>query len=348
MLQALTIVLERCMEASPREANFLRSGSDIVDTWLSEYLKGRWHRSRFPLWGKTTLDELVRLEKSLIERSRNELNGHEHMKQSNTSAVVHDFFVSYTSPDLDWARWIAWTLEEAGYSVVLQDWDFRPGENFVLRMDDAAKRTRSTIAVLSNAYLASAFPQPEWAVAFSSDPKSGKKRLIPIKVRECKPEGLLGQVIYINLVGLSEQDARMALLGGLTDRGKPALAPEFPVGNILYPGPSQRSDGVLVQRSFSEHQVVTPVVASAQASKILSLQGRLHLIQTLNAIPPETFNMLVFVLDPPPGIIAPMPAPQGQRSGQLLSWAESPGGCTLSVIKDILEQILHPSTIESS
>ena len=53
--------------------------------------------------------------------------------------AVKDFFVSYNKADRDWAEWIAWTLEEAGYSVVIQAWDFRAGGNFVLEMHKAAK-----------------------------------------------------------------------------------------------------------------------------------------------------------------------------------------------------------------
>src|SRR5262249_34668973 len=157
----------------------------------------------------------------------------------------------YTKPDLEWACWIAWKLEEAGYSVVMQDWDFRPGENFVLRMHDASKHTRATIAIFSDAYLSSAFTQPEWAVAFANDPKSGKKRLIPIKVGDCRPEGLLSQIIYINLVGLGEQDAAMALLGGLKDRGKPAESPSFPAARHPYPGDQAASAEVAAGPSFA-------------------------------------------------------------------------------------------------
>ncbi len=36
------------------------------------------------------------------------------------------FFVSYNGRDKHWAEWIAWILEEAGYSVIIQAWDFRP------------------------------------------------------------------------------------------------------------------------------------------------------------------------------------------------------------------------------
>jgi hypothetical protein len=36
-----------------------------------------------------------------------------------------DFFVSFNRADRAWATWIAWMLEEAGYSVFFQDWDFK-------------------------------------------------------------------------------------------------------------------------------------------------------------------------------------------------------------------------------
>src|SRR5271165_7200430 len=63
-----------------------------------------------------------------------------------------DFFISYTKADQPWAEWIAWKLEEAGYSTVIQAWDFRPGANFVLEMQNAATVANRTIAVLSQKY----------------------------------------------------------------------------------------------------------------------------------------------------------------------------------------------------
>jgi TIR domain-containing protein len=40
---------------------------------------------------------------------------------------VPDFFISYNRQDRIWAEWIAWTLEKAGFTTILQAWDFRPG-----------------------------------------------------------------------------------------------------------------------------------------------------------------------------------------------------------------------------
>ena len=58
-----------------------------------------------------------------------------------------DFFVSFNQADRAWATWIAWVLEEAGYSVFFQDWDFRG--NFVEQMHQAQPGSRRTLAVLS-------------------------------------------------------------------------------------------------------------------------------------------------------------------------------------------------------
>src|SRR4051812_38492869 len=53
-----------------------------------------------------------------------------------------DFFVSFNQADRAWATWIAWVLEEAGYSVFFQDWDFRG--NFVLYSDRQKTRKKQT------------------------------------------------------------------------------------------------------------------------------------------------------------------------------------------------------------
>lgn len=140
-----------------------------------------------------------------------------------------DFFISYTKADLAWAEWIAWHLEAAGYTTVIQAWDFRPGSNFVLEMDKASKQAEQTVAVLSPSYLDAAYTHPEWASAFALDPKGEKSLLLPVRVLDCELRGLLAQVIYIDLVGLGEDDARSRLLAQVRrGRSKPQLKPVFP------------------------------------------------------------------------------------------------------------------------
>jgi tetratricopeptide (TPR) repeat protein len=139
-----------------------------------------------------------------------------------------DFFISYNKADKAWAEWIAWELETEAYTCVIQAWDFRPGGNFVLEMNTAAKLASRTIAVLLPDYLTSQFAQPEWAAAFAQDPTGAKGILVPVRVRKCEPEGLLGPIIYLDLVGLDEVSARETLIAGLKKRAKPSSSPGFP------------------------------------------------------------------------------------------------------------------------
>src|SRR6185503_18273994 len=76
--------------------------------------------------------------------------------------VVKNFFVSYNGKDKAWAEWIAYQLEEAGYSTVIQAWDFQAGGNFVLEMQKATAEAERTIAVLSQNYLDAEYTHPEW------------------------------------------------------------------------------------------------------------------------------------------------------------------------------------------
>ena len=140
-----------------------------------------------------------------------------------------DYFISYTSPDKAWAEWIGWVLEETGAKVVLQAWDFGAGSNFVLEMQRAAKAADRTIAILSAAYLRSHFAAPEWAAAFAQDPEGLKRKLVPVRVEDCAPEGLLKAIVYVDLVGLDAAAARRELLDRLNaKRRKPTTAPPFP------------------------------------------------------------------------------------------------------------------------
>jgi len=152
-------------------------------------------------------------------------------KPDTTTNSSNDFFISYNGADKVWAEWIAWQLEEAGFSTILQAWDFRPGANFVLQMQEVSEKAERTIAVLSHDYLNAVYTHPEWAAAFRRDPQGTKGILVPAMVRDCRQEleGLWPQIIYINLVGLSEQATRKALLEGINrGRNKPKTPPAFP------------------------------------------------------------------------------------------------------------------------
>jgi hypothetical protein len=193
----------------------------------------------------------------------------------------HDFFISYTKADLTWAEWIAWQLEEAGFKTVLQAWDFRPGSNFVFEMQKAAQKALRTVMVLSPDYLKSLYTQPEWTAAFAKDPTGEKGILVPVRVRHCDLEGMLPQIIYIDLVELKEEAAREALLKGI-ERGrlKPATPPDFPTTGMRtveklpqFPGTQRRTNNILKYGAVLTIILIIPTVSLDVISLVASSCG---------------------------------------------------------------------------
>jgi hypothetical protein len=125
-----------------------------------------------------------------------------------------DFFVSYTGADRAWAEWVAWQLEQAGYQVTIQAWDFEPGDNFVARMRDALEQADRTLALISAAYLASPYCTDEWTGAFLHDP-DGRNRLLQVRIEDCEVPRLLRAQVHVDLVGLPREQARARLLAGV-------------------------------------------------------------------------------------------------------------------------------------
>jgi hypothetical protein len=107
---------------------------------------------------------------------------------------------------------------------------FMQQHHFVLEMQEATAVASRTIAILSPDYLAAEYTQPEWASAFRKDPTSQARSLVPVRVRECILEGMLASIVYIDLVGVSdERQARLILLDGLHPRrAKPNSPPSYP------------------------------------------------------------------------------------------------------------------------
>jgi hypothetical protein len=143
-----------------------------------------------------------------------------------------DFFVSYTQADRAWAEWVAWGLEEAGFRVLVQAWDFVPGSNWVHGMQQGATRAERTVAVLSSAYLRSVYGNAEWHAAWAADPSGADRRLLVLRVEDCDRPGLLSGVVGRDLFGVDEAGAarrlRQMVEQAVAGRGKPAERPVFP------------------------------------------------------------------------------------------------------------------------
>jgi hypothetical protein len=142
-----------------------------------------------------------------------------------------DFFVSYARADRAWAEWIAWTLEEGGYRVLLQAWDFVPGTNWIQSIEAGIRDAARTITVLSPQYLESVYGGDAWQAAWASGP-AAERKLLTVRVNDSDRPGLLAGVVGVDLFGTTGDVAKTRLLriasAALAGRAKPAAPPEFP------------------------------------------------------------------------------------------------------------------------
>ena len=150
------------------------------------------------------------------------------------------FFISYRTPDRAWAEWIAWQLEEAGFASRLQAWEFRPGQDFIRQIEQAAAEADGIIAVLSPSYLDSRFAISEWQAAVERDDARGTRKLLPIRVKDCELPPLPTAGAVIDLTNVDEQEALRRLMTGIgAGTAKPTPATAFPghSTNALQPAP---------------------------------------------------------------------------------------------------------------
>jgi hypothetical protein len=210
--------------------------------------------------------------------------------ERSVTVAAADFFVSYTGADQAWAEWIAEQLEAAGYTTLLQAWDSRPGSDFLHQMQQATSSAQRTVAVLSLAYFGSKFGEAEWRAAFAKDPTGELGLLVPVRVQDGQPPGLLASRVYIDLVGLDEPAAAARLRAGIQQgRARPPGRRPFPgqqrpAGACRYPGrrpeifgvptrnPNFTGRGALLQ-ALRRRLVETKAGAVVQASAVHGLGG---------------------------------------------------------------------------
>jgi hypothetical protein len=140
-----------------------------------------------------------------------------------------DFFISHAGRDTAWAEWLAWQLQQAGYTVELDVWDWAPGEDFVTHMSAALERADRLLAVCTEAYFASAFGGAELRAALVGQAKA-EGRIVPVLIEPVTLPPLYAPLIHLDLTGLGEAAAAARLRARLAG-SRPTGPPPFPHGD---------------------------------------------------------------------------------------------------------------------
>ncbi|MER6179315.1 FxSxx-COOH system tetratricopeptide repeat protein [Streptomyces sp. NPDC001652] len=136
-----------------------------------------------------------------------------------------NLYISYAGPDRAWAEWVAWQLQDAGYTVELDVWHWRAGDDLVGRTNRALERGR-VVALCSEAYFEPGrYTADEWSAVTAA-----RGRFVPVRLDDVVVPPILSGLLAPNLSGLGEEEARAALLQAVGGPHRPPSMPEFPGG----------------------------------------------------------------------------------------------------------------------
>ncbi|WP_239395273.1 KGGVGR-motif variant AAA ATPase [Frankia sp. CiP3] len=149
---------------------------------------------------------------------------------------VADFLISYATEDQNWAEWVAWQLEDAGYRVLIQSWDTTLGASWTATAEQALSSSRRIVAIVSRSSVRSDVTRAQWQAVLRSDPNRATRKIIPVRVEDVPLPDFLSGIFGFDLWGLEEDSARNVLLNGIVaatggatgGRAKPVTRPRFP------------------------------------------------------------------------------------------------------------------------
>jgi hypothetical protein len=157
-----------------------------------------------------------------------------------------DFFVSRRGASAAVAQEVAGTLQDAGYTTFLQDYDIPRGSNFVVAMHEALKRCRHLVVLLTKDYDQSEFTLAEVSHFIAAAARgAGERRLVVLRVEDCVPEGLFAAHVFTDLVGISDpQERRNRILAAaegraIATRTRPRIFEHVPAQDSNFTGRDQ-------------------------------------------------------------------------------------------------------------
>jgi hypothetical protein len=146
-------------------------------------------------------------------------------------AFAYDAFISYRhqEPDRAWARsFLLPTLEAAGLRVCIDHRDFRLGAPLVTEMARAVEQSRTTVAVLTPAYLAGRFAELENVLAEHLGLEERSLRLLYVVREPCEPPLRMRARLRLDLTTEAEVEVGIPRLVAALTEPAPSASGERP------------------------------------------------------------------------------------------------------------------------
>jgi len=100
-------------------------------------------------------------------------------------------FISHSSKDKQFARWLAIDLASAGHRPWLDEWQIRAGESIPTRVSEGISDCDFVVVVLSEHAIQSRWVEREWQAKYWDEVSAGRVQVIPALLRQCEIPTLL-------------------------------------------------------------------------------------------------------------------------------------------------------------
>jgi hypothetical protein len=100
----------------------------------------------------------------------------------------YDVFLSHASEDTAWCEKLAERLRNEGVHVWFDEWELKPGDHLLARLNEGLRQSRKMVAVWSASYFRD---DKFWTLAEAvsqqhSDMLASERPLIPVLIEDCK------------------------------------------------------------------------------------------------------------------------------------------------------------------
>jgi small GTP-binding protein len=175
----------------------------------------------------------------------------------------YDVFISHSSKDNLVVRALAERLRDDGLRVWLDDWELKPGDNILHKIEEGLEHSRVLLLCMS----ANAFAS-DWATLESQtfrfrDPLNQQRRFIPLRLDATEPKGSLAQFSYINWQAKGRKHSYAKLL----DACRPSLMSLISEGKVA----PERSVEMHALRLYS---FVSVDAFSPDGNLVLTISGK--------------------------------------------------------------------------
>ena len=147
-----------------------------------------------------------------------------------------DIFVSYTSSDHEWAKWIAKALEALGHTPHVHEWEIAGGADIYAWMEARHDAADHVLCVVSDEYLKAPFSTLERNAALWQAAKERPAFVLLVVVKACRLPTLSDHLRRCELFGIPEDAARIRFREFMTARSPPDVVAfpgkVFSVSNI--------------------------------------------------------------------------------------------------------------------